>query len=527
MSASDPALRYPEALLDGPVEALLVAGGDARLDVDPDTGLNCYGCAPSLRDALCNVVCTASSPSARGLAAARALQARLRRAAARGRLRAAGDEALTELRQELAALLHVDAVAGAEVVLTPSGTDAELLAALLALGQRDALCNVVCGPREVGSGTLLAAGGLHFSTRTPHGDPCDVGEPISPWLCARVEVVGVELRDVDGEIRATDALDIEAIAHVRRARAAGKEVLLHVVSHSKTGAHAPSLEAVTALRSDPSLRPFVLVDAAQGRISRRGLVEALNAGYAIVFTGSKFYGGPPFAGALLVPRELSPAARGITALPRAFAEYFSAADLPASWSQVRASVDQPSNLGLALRWAAALAELRAYYDTPAELRYRVLRAFEELVPRILGASPCVTLQRVSPPVVDDAAVRLLESKTTVFPFYVHPPGEPSARLDLEELRAVYQALNTALAPEPDASVRDAAALARRFHVGQPVQLGSGDRAALRVALGGPLIVSLASDGALAADVDARIAWLKDQLTWLARKLELLVARARR
>ena len=45
----------------------------------------------------------------------------------------------------------------------------------------------------------------------------------------------------------------------------------------------------------------VILDAAQGRLSRRSIKAALELDYMVLIIGSKFYGGPTFSGALLVP----------------------------------------------------------------------------------------------------------------------------------------------------------------------------------------------------------------------------------
>ena len=53
------------------LESLLVSGGDDRMRVHPRTGLNKYGTAPRIRDAVPFGSCTASSPIEVGLRGAR------------------------------------------------------------------------------------------------------------------------------------------------------------------------------------------------------------------------------------------------------------------------------------------------------------------------------------------------------------------------------------------------------------------------------------------------------------------------
>lgn len=507
------------------LDELLLAGADARIELD-DSGLNKYGSAPRHREAVPFGSCTASSPSPLALAAARRAHAELRDAAARGQLDAYVEARFREQRVALARWLHADRVPGAEVVLTPSGTDAELLASTLALADATRpLCNIISGPAEVGSGTTLAAGGHHFSSVTPRGGPVESGSPLSGRLSARVNIELLVLRDETGRMHDPALLDDRAQAMVEAAVARGERVLLHIVAHSKTGAHAPSLARVAALRRRFGEDLSVLVDAAQGRFSRRGLVEILRAGWMVLITGSKFYGGPPFAGALLIPGSMSPAGRGVHGLPAGARDYFTAHELPDAWTELRRDLSSDANIGLLVRWAAALAELEGYYNADGAARYRALRAFEAGVPALLGAAACVELHSVEPPVVRDDVERLLESKTTVFPFCVRHGGR---RLGKAALKRVHTLLNqdlSRLTPE-DSSALDRRALARSFHLGQPVALGEdGSLAVLRVALGGPLIRRVAVDPELGATLDARITWLEEQLRLLTRKLEWIAARA--
>ena len=64
--------------LAAPVEVLLTTGGDTRLAVDPETGLNCYGCSPRPRpDAITFASTTATSISDGAFAAVEGLRRRL------------------------------------------------------------------------------------------------------------------------------------------------------------------------------------------------------------------------------------------------------------------------------------------------------------------------------------------------------------------------------------------------------------------------------------------------------------------
>jgi hypothetical protein len=406
-----------------------------------------------------------------------------------------------------------------DVVLAPSGTDVELLALALAAGTEGRpLVNIVVGPGEVGSGTPLAAACCHYDRLAPGGLRVNVGEPVDAALAAIVDVRTVELRTSAGDMLSESEIDAAVIELFVEANEADAITLLHVVAHSKTGVHAPSLSCVERLRTT-SADVVVVVDAAQGRFSRRGLRDVLQKDYLVMFTGSKFYGGPPFSGALLVPPKYRPVNRNITRFPEGFAAYFTAAEMPQTWSDIRRNLPQEPNLGAVLRWAAALAEIEAYYNVPDSARLSILRYFESQVPQILGRSNVIRLLPVFPPVYDDMAERLLESKTTVFGFWVTSPGarQPLGKAELKQMHAELATDMARAHPQMDPEI-----LSRTFHVGQPVDLGLAGFV-LRVALGGELITRVATDVSLGLSLDERLNWLRAQLIGLRQKVELLAA----
>ncbi len=518
-------LVHPE--LDLPLEELLVLGGDDRMRPDPATGLNNYGCAPYPRpEVLALGSCTASSPSQPAFEAAEKAREILLEACRAGTLAEAAQAMYSAIRREVAELLALHRAPGSQVILMPSGTDAEYLATLLALGDRSTpLCNIVSGPSEVGSGTTLAAGGHHFNAQVPAGGQRVRGEAIDEAIARLVRVETIVLRRDDGLMREPEEIDAEAERLANAALDDASRVLVHIVAHSKTGVHAPNLDAVDRIRARAPDRVDVIIDAAQGRVSRRGLGNVLRQGDMLLFTGSKFYGGPPFAGALLVPPGIDPHARGVAPLPAGLGDFVSADALPPEWAAMRPGLPTTPNLGLLIRWSAALCEMRRYYASNDARRYRVLRHFESQVPLRLGRSERIELHSVSPPVLEPDAVRVLESKTTVFPFYARRPD--GQRVSFAGLQLLHRWLNVDASELLDASASkgDRHAAPRCFHLGQPVALGppaSRDPAVLRVALGAPLLADLAEGPRYGDTLDQRLAHFDEELDTLKAKIELLV-----
>ncbi|MBL8474065.1 MAG: hypothetical protein JNM98_19900 [Rhodocyclaceae bacterium] len=504
---------------------LLHSGSDERSMLSAD-GLNKYCGAPYPRPVVAFGSCTASTITMRGwLAARRALKELDERAADIGQL-AAADELGRRIRRKLSHLLEVDDVDGLAVVLTPSGSDAETIALYFAALAGDGpLVNIVVGAREVGSGTVLAAGCRYFSERVPSGLDKEPGTPVDEALAARTQVIQVKIRNDQANERSPDELDAEIQALVADAVGRGARAIVHIVAHSKTGVHAPRLDTMNTLVSRYGDRVVPIIDAAQGRFSRRGLRDYISRGYMVIMTGSKFYGGPSFSGCLLLPRRVLPQNSADMVFPAGFSDYLTPAQLPDAWSAARAALEQKLNLGLLLRWSAAIAEIDAYYEAPGQSRYRVLRFFEAQTPIILGRSPLLELINVPVPVFDDTSERLLESKTTVFSFRVK--ARAGRQLDQPTLARWVRWMNQDISAAAPPATPDHILAATRtcFQLGQAVHVGeqsSGEHDhVIRVAIGGDLITNISTDTALGASLDNRLAWLSSKLEQLRIKIEYI------
>jgi hypothetical protein len=504
--ASDPEL--------GSLEALLAAGGDGRLALAPATRLNGYGCRPYPRpEAFTFASSTATSISERAYAAAGAALAGLRR----------GLPLLTavdRLRADLLAELGL-ADLGAQLVLSPSGTDSQLQALLVArtlLGTP--LTSVVVAADETGSGTFFAAVGQHFSGLTARGLAVAKGEPVA-GLGESVDAVPVPLRDAAGGLRPAAETDAAVTAAVERALAAGRRVLLHAMDQSKLGTGAPSAACLARLQQCAGDRLLVLLDAAQLRLGRAALRAHLGAGHLVLVTGSKFFTGPPFSGGLLVPAEAAARLAACAGAAPGLADYSWAGDWPAGWAGIRGGLPADGNPGQYLRWVAALAEMRAFWAVPAAFRRDALRRFAATLPALLAADPVCRLlpEAAAPP---PAAPGDEMQTRTIFPFLLERDGRPLA---VEACGAIYRALNQDVAPllPAAASAAERRLAAQLCHIGQPVALRHASGAtvgALRISAGARYVSGswrpepAAAEAALAAELD--------QVRTILAKIGLLV-----
>ena len=176
-------------------EVLLTLGCDDRITIDPDMfaprKVNKYftSTVPDPTAAQ-RSSCTSSSTSAVSFAAADLYREKLLRESISGvPAETTMNDTLESMRSRLLDSLGL-AGTGAEVILTPSGSDAEMLPTILALGrQRElfpehhaswtpqkgpAVVTFVTAAGEVGSGTAGASGLRHFAPLAPKGVPTEI-----------------------------------------------------------------------------------------------------------------------------------------------------------------------------------------------------------------------------------------------------------------------------------------------------------------------------------------------------------------
>ena len=456
----------------GPTETLMATGGDARLAIDPRTGLNHYGCSHRPRPwAVTFASSTASSLSERGFAGAEAARKRVAMAALAGRLPEALVHETERVRDAIGR--HHGLADSSGIVLSASGTDSEMAAlAVCCLADasgmpiRRPVSNVLLAPEETGAGVPLAAAGRHFASDTARGRPVSKGGWIAGFPID-TRVLSVPIRDGAGGLLPPADVDAACIRLAEAEAETGRTVLLHRLDLSKTGLLAPSLDCLETLQARLGRRLEVVVDACQARLDRRRVQDYIARGWMVMITGSKFFGGPGFSGALLLPRARFP---DLSLPPAGLAAYGLA-----SCEELQATAC--ANAGLVLRWRAALAEMARFRHAAPGFGEVVDRLAAELR-RQLAADP--DLLAIDPPEQVGPAAGWAERRT-VFTFALRESGRLAS---VERLRALHDLLNRDLSAElPDADPALAAALCQ---VGQPVLLGSRDGHAfggLRIAIG--------------------------------------------
>ncbi len=438
--------------------ALLASGGDERICPDPSTGRNKYGTtvAPAPAE-ICFSSSTATTISQLSFRAVKQKYDSLFKDATERKC--AAGKLCDDVRLRLKSFFGLSKT---EVVLAASGTDAELIT--LALVER--LCqqpvtNIVVAPTETGSGVLKAAQGLNFNTRTSMGCIVEPGRRLAGWKDADIDVATVDIRSPNGAVRPANDVDCDAANKAERALSQGRCVLLHILDTSKTGLNGVSRQtAAEIVRLAPS-RVQVVVDACQLRCRREQIKSDLAKGFIVVITGSKFAGGPAFSGALLLPLAIAAQLRDAPPPPLGLADYSASHDWPMTLRSSFARGLRSFNVGMALRWMAALAELERLASVSPELQQEIISYFE--------AAVCDRALKLARPLVHHE--RQAPQARSIVPLFVR--GRDGMDLDLADAKTLQAELR-----KPIFSGMDRNTLQRVFHIGQPVTIG--ERAVLRV-----------------------------------------------
>jgi hypothetical protein len=465
---------------------LMTSGGDARLVLNPETGLNRYYSAPRPSDALAYASSTANDISTAAFARAEGVLAELGAAPSPQ----VYGERLEAMRGRIRAAYQVpDDV---RIVFAPSGTDLEYVALALVAGRAPAGTHaVLLGADEVGSGCIHSAHGLYFANETALGVATAPGEPVPGLGGVHVELVDLAVRDRMGRVRPSHYITERMLASVAAARAASRHSLVHIVHGSKTGLILPSLADVDRLAGDATL----VVDACQARITSQAVNDYLARDAIVFITGSKFMGGPPFSGFALVPAA---AAARAPALPEGLATIFRRGEWPAEWPGAEALPDT-ANIGLLLRLEASLFELERFQALPVARVERVILAFHAAVrSEIVEKTAARRVAPYPPGHVEDADTHPIEMRTL-------------STLDLSALKAGGASFD-------DAQAWHKAMALAGVRVGQPVKcvrLPDGRwGATLRIGLTMGQVVDAAvlENGALPGRFEADMAAIREALT---------------
>ena len=431
------------------------------------------------------------------------------------------DTRVAHVRCSLRTMLGLDGT-GTEVVFSPSGTDSQLHAiyfARLTLG--GPLSSIVVGADQTGSGTSHTAQARHFASCTARGKAVLKGSALAGWP-GHVAKIDIPFADTTGQVRSGENMDRIVLDAVAAEVARGRSVVLQAMSASKFGRRAPSDACLREIAARWPTKVQVVIDACQFRLGRARIAKYLEQNFLVLLTGSKFFAGPPFCGALLVPKHLSEWLASQSRLPPGLFDYADRSDLPLHWNALRSGLALQPNFGQWLRWEAALEEMSCYYALPQSYRTAVLCGLAEAIPKIIASSGCLKYWPLPANPDSGNAADDEFASPTIFPFLVR---DAAGYLDTDDATEIYRSLNRDVSSQlhSGAPLGDRVLAARPCHLGQPVALtlpDIGPAAALRIAIGARSLLESWSSGPDA--VGRSIEIIMADVSIAIRKIELLM-----
>lgn len=294
--------------LNLPTKILLSLGGDDRITLDSKTGLNKYYCSTLPRAELIRrSSCTCSNIDIEDYKRVEAERLRMLSYIESGDVDVMLTACASSIQNRIKSILLSNSSA-CEVILFPSGSDAEYLPLITALirnrnNQKVSkipsagakIFNFVTGATEVGSGTPNAAEGRHFSKLAPGAYEVGMNELVEGIESSAVTLVQYKPRDEHGDVSFQEDKLISDVDEKLSIDPSGSSVaIVHVVLGSKTGLVYPSWETVNTLRLKHGDRVIIVVDACQLRCKFSYIKWLVDEGCICLVTGSKFFGAAPF-----------------------------------------------------------------------------------------------------------------------------------------------------------------------------------------------------------------------------------------
>lgn len=481
LQASQEAAAAAAAAGFNPFESMMTTGGDNRSLIIDGVGTNKYHIKPQpiAKGDIFRGSCTGNPPTERGYKAAKRLFDNELSNLPQSEIDLTLREIFSNQRTRLSHLL--DLPPGTEIILAPSGSDAEYLpiAIAKAIQPNTKITTGVTQVKEIGAGSAPASMGEFFSTHAPLLGTVGSGEGNTHLEgFGGIDGVTIPARNKDGStIDASHAMD-EFLAGAERQ---GAYPIVHGVFGGKTGLRdgvmPPSLDA-----GETSLG---VVDACQGRFTRDELHRWLAQDSVVLFTGSKFYQGPPFCAAVILPEAIaeklrkSPALEGGIFGGRGLGAFLTDKELPSCLKSWKGSLrkEDTNNVGLALRWEAGLAGMEALASVTEDERTAVVQEWATAVSSMVNDTVALDAWCVERSIV---SVRVANAAT-------------GGWRSMSELRDLYRWMSMDASDiVPDATEEEKVALMQTAYIGQPVDVAE-THAIVRIAMGVEAMLGFVED----------------------------------
>lgn len=460
-------------------ESLLTTGGDDRSLILPESGANKYHIRPVPIEShqIFRGSCTGNPPTKSAFEATKKFYEENLESIQSCQLDSALRDIFKEQRERLKK--YLDLPEGAEVIIAPSGSDAEYLpiAIAKALHPDKKIVNGVTQLNEIGAGTAPASTGKFFSKYAPF-----LGDHGLDYLEGfdGIEGIVVDARNKDGSVvDAAQKMDEFAKEQI----ALGNYPIVHAVFGGKTGLR----DTVMPSSIDEGDTSMAIVDACQGRFTLAEMKEWMDNDAIVLFTASKFFQAPPFCAAVIIPPSIAEKLSTADAPKEMLGAngllgFVTDKELPScmdSWKPYL-NDDAINNVGLALRWQAGLFSMEKLESISDDERTTLVDEWAAKVKNMVEENPNIDLFCVERSIT---SIRMAKD------------GDTSQWLNMSEARDLFRWMSLDVSEVvPDATEEEKKALATSGFIGQPVSV-SEDFAIVRIALGVDSLYAYSQDKA--------------------------------
>ena len=460
-------------------ESLLTTGGDDRSLILPESGANKYHIRPVPIEShqIFRGSCTGNPPTKSAFEATKKFYEENLESIQSCQLDSTLRDIFKEQRERLKK--YLDLPEGAEVIIAPSGSDAEYLpiAIAKALHPDKKIVNGVTQLNEIGAGTAPASTGKFFSKYAPF-----LGDHGLDYLEGfdGIEGIVVDARNKDGSVvDAAQKMDEFAKEQI----ALGNYPIVHAVFGGKTGLR----DTVMPSSIDEGDTSMAIVDACQGRFTLAEMKEWMDNDAIVLFTASKFFQAPPFCAAVIIPPSIAEKLSTADAPKEMLGAngllgFVTDKELPScmdSWKPYL-NDDAINNVGLALRWQAGLFSMEKLESISDDERTTLVDEWAAKVKNMVEENPNIDLFCVERSIT---SIRMAKD------------GDTSQWLNMSEARDLFRWMSLDVSEVvPDATEEEKKALATSGFIGQPVSV-SEDFAIVRIALGVDSLYAYSQDKA--------------------------------
>lgn len=234
-----------------------------------------------------------------------------------------------------------------EIFFAPSGSDLcyyPILFGALLHPEKPIMSIVTCS-EELGTGSVLSNRAMFHAEQTQVLSSVKKGSSLNTDI--QIEYVPFSARDENGNI--LDHKD--TIREIILKNHQEYNIIANFVIGSKSGIE-DNLDIIEEMND---FNVMWVVDLCQLRVTPKLAKSLLNLNCFLMVTGSKFFQGPPFSGALLSPISYVKALMNKSG-SLGFEQIFTMYDFPEQLN-LRKSFPDFQNLGLLLRWEAAILEM--------------------------------------------------------------------------------------------------------------------------------------------------------------------------